>query len=85
MPEICRFYGIIITMYLSEHNPPHFHVRYKEYKAIIEIENGSIKGYLPRRALNLIYEWMDMHKDELLENWMKIEEGKSPIMIKPLD
>lgn len=44
MPEICRFYGIIITMFMQEHNPPHFHVRYNEFRAIVDIKTGTIKG-----------------------------------------
>ena len=56
MPEISRFYGIIITMFINEHNPPHFHVRYMEHRALIDIENGTITGTMPRRALKLVYE-----------------------------
>ncbi len=52
MPEISRFYGIIITMYLPDHNPPHFHVKYNEYRATIDIKSGKIIGEMPRRALN---------------------------------
>ena len=47
MPEISRFYGIIITMFVEEHNPPHFHVRYNEHRALINIQNGEITGNLP--------------------------------------
>ena len=61
MPEISRFYGIIIFMFFNEHNPPHIHVKYQEFDAIIEINDGIVKGNLPRRALNLIFEWMDLH------------------------
>ena len=69
MPEISRFYGIIIGMFFNEHNPPHFHVKYEEYKAEITIKDGIVTGKLPRRALNLVFEWLDLHRDELLENW----------------
>ena len=50
MPEISRFYGIIIYMYIDDHNPPHFHVRYEGYEATITIEDGIVTGTLPRRA-----------------------------------
>ena len=50
MPEISSFYGIVIYMYMSEHNPPHFHVKYQDYEAIITIKDGVITGSLPRRA-----------------------------------
>ena len=84
MPEISRFYGIIIYMYMSEHNPPHFHVWYENYKAIITIKDGTITGSLPRRALNLVYEWLDIHKDELLENWNRLANFETPQKIEPL-
>ena len=84
MPEICRFYGIIIYMFFSEHNPPHFHVKYGDYEAIIDIEYGVVHGHIPRRALNLIFEWLDLHKSELLENWNRIEQRKPIKKIEPL-
>ena len=84
MPEISRFYGIIIYMYMSEHNPPHFHVWYENYKAIITIKDGTITGSLPRRALNLMYEWLDIHKDELLDNWNRLANFETPQKIEPL-
>ena len=85
MPEISRFYGIIIYMYMSEHNPPHFHVWYENYKAIITIKDGIITGSLPRRALNLVYEWLDIHKDELLDNWNRLANFETPKKIEPLN
>ena len=84
MPEISRFYGIIIYMYMSEHNPPHFHVWYENFKAIITIKDGIITGSLPRRALNLVYEWLDIHKDELLDNWNRLANFETPQKIEPL-
>ena len=84
MPEISRLYGIIIYMYMSEHNPPHFHVWYEDYKAIITITDGVVTGSLPRRALNLVYEWLDLHKDELLDNWRRLSNYESPMKIEPL-
>lgn len=65
-------------MYVSEHNPPHFHVWYNDYKAIVTIEEGIVKGSIPRRALTLVYEWLDLHKRELMENWELLREFKSP-------
>ncbi len=84
MPEISRFYGIIIGMFFNEHNPPHFHVKYEEYKAEITIKDGIVTGKLPRRALNLVFEWLDLHRDELLENWKRGENRESFIKIEPL-
>jgi hypothetical protein len=85
MPEISSFYGIVITMLFDDHNPPHFHVKYGDYRAQITIKDGIIKGTLPRRALNLVYEWMDLHFDELLENWSRIEKRQSLVKIEPLE
>lgn len=85
MPELCRFYGIIIKMYFGDHAPPHFHVEYQEYEAIVNIETGEITGRLSRRALRLVYEWLDLHKDELMANWERSQERKPLKKIKPLD
>jgi hypothetical protein len=70
MPEICRFLGIIITMYFDEHNPPHFHVRYNEHRASVEISTSNIlNGEIPARVRGLVAEWAELHKTELLEMW----------------
>lgn len=84
MPEISQFYGIIIYMYVSEHNPPHFHVWYGDYKAIITIDDGIVTGSLPRRALSLVYDWLDLHKCELMENWERLRNFETPQKIEPL-
>jgi hypothetical protein len=70
MPEICRFLGIVITMYFDEHNPPHFHVRYNEYRASIEIESLNVlAGKIPARVRGLVEEWAELHREELMEMW----------------
>lgn len=72
MPMITSFYGIIIKMYFqqSEHNPPHIHAVYGECVGSIDIKTGSvIEGDLPDRALSLVREWIQIHKDELLNIW----------------
>lgn len=85
MPEISRFYGIIIQMFYRDHNPPHFHVQYGDYKAIINITNELIEGNMPKRALKLVFEWMEIHKEELLENWILTQKGELPNKIEPLN
>lgn len=85
MPEISAFYGIVITMLFDDHNPPHFHVKYGEYRATITIADGIVKGSLPRRALNLVFEWLDLHREELMENWHLMENHKSLQNIEPLN
>ena len=85
MPEICRFYGIIIQMFFNDHNPPHFHVVYGEFKAVINIDDEIVEGFMPKRALKLVFEWMDIHKNELIENWELAQNGHLPKKIEPLN
>lgn len=85
MPEISRFYGIIITMFFDDHNPPHFHIRYNEYRATMNISDGTISGSMPRRVLNMVYEWLDLHKAELMQNWTLMANDNQPNEIKPLE
>ncbi len=84
MPEISRFYGIIIRMFFNDHNPPHFHAEYGEYKCIVNLNDEIISGTMPKRALNLIFEWLEIHKEELLNNWEKCINNIEPDKIKPL-
>ena len=76
MPEISRFLGIVIAMYYSDHPPPHFHARYGDFEAVVNIEGGVVEGRFPRRALRLILEWYEMHKEELMEDWLLAVERK---------
>ncbi|MGB3513024.1 MAG: DUF4160 domain-containing protein [Microcoleaceae cyanobacterium] len=86
MPEISRFLGIIITMYYNDHPPPHFHVRYNQQKALIDIENLSIlEGRLTPRILGLVIEWAAIHQRELLENWQRAREQNPLEKIEPLE
>ena len=86
MPEISRFLGIIITMYYNDHPPPHFHVRYNQQKALIDIENLSIiEGKLTPRILGLVIEWAAIHQRELLENWQRAREQNPLEKIEPLE
>ncbi|MEW6322379.1 MAG: DUF4160 domain-containing protein [Acidobacteriota bacterium] len=70
MPEICRFYGIVIKMYFADHAPPHFHAEYGEYEARIAIQTlAVITGWLPPRAMGLVAEWATLHQAELQGLW----------------
>jgi hypothetical protein len=72
MPELSRFYGIIIRMYSidNEHPPQHIHIKYGEYQAVMELKTlNIIDGALPKRARILAREWAEAHQDELLEIW----------------
>ncbi len=81
MPEISRFLGIIITMYFCDHNPPHFHVRYNEYRAKFEIKTlNIIDGSVPAKVRGLVEEWAELHQKELLDMWVNADYHK----IEPL-
>ena len=86
MPEISRFLGIIIKMFFDDNNPPHFHVEYGEYKAIIEIRTAELtEGYLPSKQLKLVQAWAILHEEELLENFENLgKDFKSWSKIEPL-
>ena len=85
MPEISRFFGIIIAMFYDDHNPPHFHARYGGYKASIRIDDFAVlDGYLPPRALGLVMEWAEIHKNELIVDWKLARENRPPAQIEPL-
>ena len=86
MPEISRFYGIIIRMYFRDHNPPHFHAEYQESKAEYDIQSlNVIAGEIPKRAHALVLEWASLHRAELLNNWEKAAVPDSLKSIEPLE
>lgn len=84
MPELSRFYGIVVRMFFKDHNPPHIHIEYQDYEAVIYIDSGLVKGEMPRRALNMVYEWLDLHKKELLENWELAQKQEPLYKVEPL-
>jgi hypothetical protein len=86
MPEISRFFGIIITMYYNDHPPPHFHVRYGQQKALIAIETLSIlEGTLKPRTLGLVIEWASQHQFELMRDWELARQNAPLEDIEPLE
>jgi len=85
MPEISRFFGIVITMWFNEHGEPHFHARYGAYRAKVAIESGAVSGELPPRARALVVEWAALHRAELLENWALLRERRPPHRVAPLE
>jgi hypothetical protein len=85
MPTISIFYGILIRMFFNDHSPPHFHARYGEFEATVDINSVEvIQGQLPRRALNLVQEWAMIHREELLEDWRLCRENAPPKKVEPL-
>ena len=84
MPEISRFYGIFILMNFSDHQPPHFHAWYGDYKVIVTIKDGVVKGEMPGRAVKLILEWLELHREDLMENWYRSQNGIILEKVEPL-
>jgi Domain of unknown function (DUF4160) len=86
MPEISRFYGIIIRVYYRDHPPAHFHAIYGEHEALVEIETGTIyRGELPRTARELVNRWRQLHVSELMEDWDRARDFQPILPIAPLD
>ncbi|MBI3281948.1 MAG: DUF4160 domain-containing protein [Acidobacteria bacterium] len=86
MPEVTRFFGIVIRMYFSDHEPAHFHAQYGEFEALVEIETlAKLGGDLPRRAMALVLEWAALHRQELRSNWERARLGTPLQPIAPLD
>ena len=85
MPTISAFYGILIKMFFNDHAPPHFHAEYAEFKATIDIRHVRIlEGELPRRALDLVLDWTELHREELLDDWNLCRAKEAPKPIAPL-
>jgi hypothetical protein len=85
VPEISRFYGIVVRMYYDDHPPPHFHAYYGEYEALINVQTlAVIAGRLPPRALGLVIEWALLHQDELRASWDKARNKEPLPKIAPL-
>jgi hypothetical protein len=85
MPELCRFLGLVVTMYFNDHNPPHFHARYEDSRAIIAIDPLELReGSLPPRVLGLVMEWARIHQAELVANWTALAERGMFERIAPL-
>lgn len=86
MPEVSRFFGIIIRMYFDDHPPPHFHAYYGEHEALVSIRPiVVIQGSLPRRAQSMVIEWAAIHQSELMENWTRLGRDGSVQKIEPLE
>jgi hypothetical protein len=86
MPELARFFGIIISMYYNDHPPPHFHVRYGTQKAIIDIETLSVlAGELSPRVRGMVIEWATLYQAELLQNWELARQNMPLEKIIPLE
>lgn len=86
MPVISAFFGIIIRIYHSDHNPPHFHAQYGEHEVIIEIKTGRIlSGKIPTRLQYFVELWRKENEVQILEAWDSAQEYEVPKKVKPLE
>ena len=85
MLRISESYGIVIAMYCREHGVPHFHATYAGETVVISIQTGEIiAGHVSARALRLIQEWYELHRDELRLNWARARDNAPLVRIDPL-
>ena len=86
MPELTRFYGIIIRMFYGDHVPPHFHAVYQGEEVQVNIETLEVmEGSISRRSLALVLEWAVQHRDELRHAWNLASRNQEPDKIAPLE
>lgn len=84
MPTVSRFYGIVVFLNYNDHEPPHFHARYGDEEVTVEIETGIVRGVMSKRALRMVFEWSDAHREDLLDNWHRARERRPLNQITPL-
>jgi hypothetical protein len=86
MPEISRFFGIVIKMFFIDHQPPHFHAEYGGNEALVDISLLSIfAGCLPPRVTGFVIEWATIHQQELMEDWHRAQSQQVLEKISPLE
>ena len=86
MPRVSEFYGITISMYYRDHEPPHFHATSGGDRAVFSVESlRMVEGRLPRRARHLVVEWASQHQAERRESWLRIRNRQAPMHVAPLD
>jgi hypothetical protein len=84
MPEVSRFYGIVVFMNYNDHPPPHFHARYQDQEITVELQTGVVQGKMSKRALRMLLEWSEKYQDELMRNW-ELTRNRRPLeKIPPL-
>jgi hypothetical protein len=84
MPTISSFYGIIISMWFDDHNPPHLHAEYGDYEALFDFEGNVIKGEFPSKKAKMVEVWIDIHAEELKANWKLAKSNRNTFPITPL-
>ena len=84
MPEICRFFGIIIFLYWKYHNPPQVHFTYGNYECSISVIDRIVDGKAPAKVIDKVNRWLNLHEDEILALWEKAQKGEKLNRIEPL-
>ena len=84
MPEIARFYGIIVYLLWKDHNPPHIHFSYGDYECVVNILDGVVDGKAPAKVIAKVTEWVALHEAELLQLWEKAQRGEELHKVEPL-
>jgi hypothetical protein len=85
MPEICRFFGVVIRMFYDDHEPPHLHAYHQDEQAVFDFQGNILRGKLKSPTMvRLIRDWIDLNQDALLKDWSLAREGKPLEKIQPL-
>ena len=84
MPEISKFFGIIVSLYWRDHNPPHIHFTYGDYECSISVLDRVVDGKAPSKVIAKVNEWMNLHEAEILTLWEKAQKGEKIGRIEPL-
>lgn len=82
MPELARFFGIVVYTNWRDHNPPQIHALYDEEEALVSLDGAVLAGALPRRAPSMVLEWLAVHRTELVENWTRAQQRTA---LQPID
>lgn len=85
MTTLTRFQNIKLMMHWNDHNPPHIHATYKQYKAKFNFDGEMKKGHLPRRERLAVQTWIAYNEEELAKNWQRAENGEEICTMKPLE
>lgn len=84
MPTVSSFFNIKIFMNWKEHRPPHFHAKYNEFEASIDLDGNIKDGYLPQKQKRLVLAWLEVHREEIYKNWVLAENKEELCKIEPL-
>mgnify|MGYP001566021829 CR=1 FL=1 len=85
MPEVSRFFGIVVRMFFDEHPPAHFHADYAEFSAVVRVQPIEVlESTLPPRAVSMVLEWAARNQAGLIDNWERLHSGQAVRRLPPL-